>query len=193
MTENSPDGVVDQERIAAAFREILLAIGEDPDREGLRDTPARVARMYDELFAGYREDPGRHFRAVFHQRYDEMVVVRDITFHSMCEHHMLPFMGKAHVAYIPDGKLVGISKIARVVDCFARRPQIQERLTEQIADLIMAELAPKGVAVVLEAQHTCMVIRGVRKPGSVVVTSALRGLCKSNVSTRNEAMNLLRQ
>ncbi len=193
MTKQLPEDGVDQGRIAAAVREILLAIGEDPDREGLRDTPARVARMYDELFAGYRDDPKRHFRAVFQEHYDEMVVVRDIAFHSMCEHHMLPFMGKAHVAYIPDGKLVGISKIARVVDCYARRPQIQERLTEQIADLIMEQLAPKGVAVVLEAQHTCMIVRGVKKPSSRVVTSALRGLCKTNPATRSEAMGLLTQ
>ncbi len=184
---------VDKDRIAAAVREILLAIGEDPDREGLAETPARVSRMYEELFEGFRDDPKQHFRAVFQEHYDEMVVVRDIAFHSMCEHHLLPFMGKAHVAYIPDGKLVGISKVARVVDCFARRPQIQERLTEQIADLVMEQLAPKGVAVVLEAQHTCMIVRGVRKPGSFVVTSALRGLCKTNTSTRNEAMGLLRQ
>jgi GTP cyclohydrolase I len=183
---------VDEDRIAAAVREVLMAIGEDPDRDGLRGTPRRVARMYGELFCGLQEDPARHFRAVFEQQYDEMVVVRDIPFHSMCEHHLLPFMGKAHVAYVPRGKLVGISKLARVVDAFARRPQIQERLAEQIADMIMAQLAPKGVAVVLEAEHTCMTIRGVRKPGSVVVTSALRGLCKTNLSTRNEAMNLLR-
>ena len=193
MSENRAQAGVDKDRIAAAVREVLAAIGEDPEREGLQGTPGRVARMYEELFAGFRDDPTLHFRAVFHEQYDEMVVVRDIPFHSMCEHHLLPFMGQAHVAYIPDGKIVGISKIARVVDCFARRPQIQERLTEQIADLIMSELAPKGVAVVLSAQHTCMIIRGVRKPGSVVVTSALRGLCKTNVSTRNEAMSLLGQ
>ncbi len=183
---------VDEDRIAAAVREVLLAVGEDPDRDGLRGTPRRVARMYGELFSGLQEDPGRHFRAVFEQQYDEMVVVRDIPFHSMCEHHLLPFMGKAHIAYVPCGKLIGISKLARVVDAFARRPQIQERLAEQIADMIMAQLSPKGVAVVLEAEHTCMTVRGVRKPGSVVVTSALRGLCKTNLSTRNEAMNLLR-
>jgi len=193
MTGKPPHRGVDKDRIAAAVREMLEAIGEDPDREGLRGTPDRVARMYEEFFAGLRDDPARHFQAVFHEHYDEMVVVRDIAFHSVCEHHLLPFMGKAHVAYIPDGKLVGISKIARVVDCFARRPQVQERLTEQVADLIMGELAPKGVAVVLAAQHTCMTVRGVRKPGSVVVTSALRGLCKSNVSTRTEAMSLLGQ
>ena len=192
MTPEPSRPSVDADRIMAAVREMLLAIGEDPDREGLTHTPQRVARMYQELFGGLHEDPGRHFHAVFREPYDEMVVVRDIPFHSTCEHHLLPFMGKAHVAYIPRGRLVGISKLARVVDCFARRPQIQERLTEQIAELIMARLDPKGVAVVLEAQHTCMVIRGVRKPGSVVVTSALRGLCKTNPSTRQEAMSLLR-
>jgi len=183
---------VDVERIAAAVREILLAIGEDPDRQGLERTPQRIAAMYRELFAGLREDPARHFRALFEEQYDEMVVLRDIPFHSMCEHHLLPFMGKAHVAYIPRGKLVGISKLARVVDAFARRPQVQERLTNQIADLIMDQLDPKGVAVVMEAQHTCMIIRGVKKPGSVLLTSALRGLCKTSPSSRNEAMSLLR-
>jgi GTP cyclohydrolase I len=183
---------VDVERIAAAVREILLAIGEDPDRQGLERTPQRIAAMYRELFAGLREDPARHFRALFEEQYDEMVVLRDIPFHSMCEHHLLPFMGKAHVAYIPRGKLVGISKLARVVDAFARRPQVQERLTNQIADLIMDQLDPKGVAVVMEAQHTCMIIRGVKKPGSVLLTSALRGLCKTSPASRNEAMSLLR-
>jgi len=180
------------ERIANAVREILLAIGEDPGREGLQGTPNRIARMYQELFAGLQEDPARHFQALFEEQYDEMVVLRDISFHSMCEHHLLPFMGSAHVAYIPRGKLVGISKLARTVDAFARRPQVQERLTNQIADLIMDQLDPKGVAVVLEAQHTCMIIRGVKKPGSVLVTSALRGLCKTSPATRSEAMSLLR-
>jgi len=180
------------ERIANAVREILLAIGEDPGREGLQGTPNRIARMYQELFAGLQEDPARHFQALYEEQYDEMVVLRDISFHSMCEHHLLPFMGSAHVAYIPRGKLVGISKLARTVDAFARRPQVQERLTNQIADLIMDQLDPKGVAVVLEAQHTCMIIRGVKKPGSVLVTSALRGLCKTSPATRSEAMSLLR-
>lgn len=181
-----------EERIAAAVREILDAIGEDPSRQGLRGTPQRVARAYLELFAGMGEDPSIHFRAVFEERYDEMVVLRDIPFHSMCEHHLLPFMGKAHVAYLTDGRVVGISKLARAVDALARRPQVQERLTNQIADIIMDHLQPKGVAVVLEAQHTCMIIRGVKKPGSVMITSALRGLCKSNPATRSEAMGLLR-
>lgn len=193
MMAKSPNDRVDADRIAAAVREILLAIGEDPGREGLRGTPARIARMYQELFAGLREDPAGHFRTLFEEEYDEMVVLRDIPFHSMCEHHLLPFMGKAHVAYIPRGKLVGISKLARVVDAFALRPQVQERLTSEIADLIMDRLDPRGVAVVLEAQHTCMIIRGVKKPGSVMITSALRGLCKTNPATRSEAMSLLRQ
>lgn len=179
-------------RIAEAVHEILEAIGEDTSRPGLKDTPQRVARMYSELFSGLREDLTVHLNSLFEERYDEMVVLRDISFHSMCEHHLLPFMGKAHVAYLPKGKVVGISKLARVVDAFARRPQVQERMTNQIADLIDEQLQPRGVAVVLEAQHTCMIIRGVKKPGSVMITSALRGLCKTNDATRNEAMSLLK-
>ena len=192
MTKKVTTHQAASERIANAVREILLAIGEDPDREGLQGTSNRIARMYEELFAGLQEDPTRHFQAFFQEQYDEMVVLRGISFHSMCEHHLLPFMGSAHVAYIPRGKLVGISKLARTVDAFARRPQVQERLTSQIADLIMDQLNPRGVAVVLEAQHTCMTIRGVKKPGSVLVTSALRGLCKTSPATRSEAMSLLR-
>ncbi len=192
MKNKRANNGIDLERIAAAVREILLAIGEDPRRPGLEGTPYRVARMYHELFVGLHEDPTRHFQAFFEEQYDEMVVVRDITFHSMCEHHLLPFMGRAHVAYIPRGKLVGISKLARAVDAFARRPQLQERLTNQIADLIMDQLKPRGVAVILEAQHTCMIIRGVKKPGSELVTSALRGLCKTSPATRSEALDLLR-
>jgi len=189
--QERPKHGVASERVAAAVREILAAIGEDINREGLRGTPERVARMYRELFAGMHEDPADHFGAVFEERYDEMVVLRDISFRSMCEHHLLPFMGKAHVAYIPRGRLIGISKLARVVDAFALRPQLQERLTNQIADMIQDRLEPKGVAVILEAQHTCMIIRGVKKPGSILVTSALRGLCKTNPATRSEAMSLL--
>lgn len=192
MTDQSLNHDIDLDRIVAAVREILLAIGEDPNRPGLQGTPERVARMYQELFVGLREDPAGHFRALFEEQYDEMVVVRDIVFHSMCEHHLLPFMGKAHVAYIPRGKLVGISKLARTVDAFARRPQLQERLTNQIADLIMDQLNPKGVVVILEAEHTCMIVRGVKKPGSVLLTSALRGLCKTSPATRSEALSLLR-
>ncbi|HXG09895.1 MAG TPA: GTP cyclohydrolase I FolE [Gemmataceae bacterium] len=184
-------GVIDQERIRAAVREILLAIGEDPDREGLRDTPDRVARMYAELFAGLHKDPREHLKKKFTQKYDEMVVERNIGFESMCEHHLLPFVGKAHVAYLPNGKIVGLSKLARVVEVMSRRPQVQERMTEEIADLLMEELEPRGVAVVLEAAHTCMTIRGIRKPDSVCITSAMRGAFKDNSSTRAELMALI--
>jgi GTP cyclohydrolase I len=177
--------------IQRAVRTILTAIGEDPRREGLRLTPQRVARMYAEMFSGMFEDPGVHLETGFTERYDEMVVLRDIPFYSMCEHHLLPFMGRAHVAYLPKGKVVGISKLARVVELCSRRPQVQERLTSQIADLIMTKLDAKGTGVILEATHTCMTIRGVRKPGSVMVTSAMRGLFKSNLATRTEAINLL--
>ena len=182
---------VDIAAIEKAAREILIAVGEDPDREGLRHTPVRVARMYEELFSGLHEDPARHLAVGFAEQYDEMVVLRDISFYSMCEHHLLPFMGQAHVAYLPRGKVVGLSKIARVVEVFARRPQVQERLTCQIADLIMEKLDAKGAAVIIEATHTCMTIRGVRKPGSVMVTSAMRGTFRTNLATRNEAINLL--
>ncbi|HUU21999.1 MAG TPA: GTP cyclohydrolase I FolE [Phycisphaerae bacterium] len=182
---------VDIATIERAVREILVAVGEDPDREGLRNTPARVAQMYEELFAGLFEDPAEHMGVGFQERYDEMVVLRDIPFHSMCEHHLLPFMGKAHVAYLPRGTVVGLSKLARVVEVFARRPQLQERLTCQIADLIMEKLDAKGSAVIIEATHTCMTIRGVRKPGSVMVTSAMRGTFRQKLATRTEAVNLL--
>ena len=177
--------------IEQAVRQILIAIGEDPDREGLLSTPNRVARMYEELFSGMFADPGRHLDVAFHEQYDEMVVLRDIPFHSMCEHHLLPFMGRAHVAYLPRGKMAGVSKLARVVSDCACRPQVQERLTSQIANLIMDKLDARGAAVIIEANHTCMTIRGVRKPGSVLVTSAMRGLCKTNLATRNETINLL--
>jgi GTP cyclohydrolase I len=182
---------VDEARIASAVREILFAIGEDPDREGLRLTPQRVARMYAEVFAGLGADPRELVRALFTENYDELVVLRDITFFSMCEHHLLPFEGKAHIAYLPNGRVIGVSKLARVVEAFARRPQVQERLTTQIADLLMSELQAKGVAVVMEATHTCMTCRGVKKPGSIMVTSAMRGECKNNPSTRVEVMSLL--
>jgi GTP cyclohydrolase I len=182
---------VDHERIAAAVREILAAVGEDPDREGLLETPMRVARMYEEVFAGLRRDPRVHLQTAFTEEYDELVVLRDIPFHSMCEHHLLPFAGEAHVAYLPDGKIAGISKLARVVEDYARRPQVQERMTNQIADILMQELAAKGVAVVLKATHLCMTCRGVKKPGSIMVTSALRGLCRSDGRTRSEVMTLL--
>jgi GTP cyclohydrolase I len=182
---------IDLGRIERAVREILLAVGEDPDREGLRETPGRVARMYGELFNGLRSDPTEYLQKVFTEKYDEVVLVRDISFCSLCEHHLLPFMGKAHIAYIPAGKVVGLSKLARVVEAVARRPQVQERMTEVIADLLVTELQAKGVAVVIEATHTCMTIRGVGKPGSLCVTSAMKGLFRSNVSSRAEVMQLI--
>jgi len=182
---------VDGPRIERAMREILIAIGEDPDREGLRETPARVARMYTEIFGGLHEDPRQHLRKFFGEKCDEVVLVRDISFNSMCEHHMLPFMGKAHVAYLPHNRVVGLSKLARVVEGVARRPQVQERMTEQIATLLVDELEAKGVAVVIEAVHTCMTIRGVRKPGSLCVTSAMKGIFRTRSSTRAELMTLI--
>ena len=182
---------VDHQRIEAAVREILLAVGEDPDREGLQETPARVARMYAELFAGLRRDPGEVLRKTFTQKYDEMVLVKDIRFASLCEHHLLPFFGKAHIAYLPKGKIVGLSKLPRVVEVVARRPQVQERMTEEVADLLVEELDPRGVAVILEATHTCMTIRGVRKADSVCTTSAMRGVFRDNPSTRSELMALI--
>ncbi len=182
---------VDVAAIEKAVREILLAVGEDPDRDGVANTPQRVARVYEELLAGMLEDPAEHLAVGFTEQYDEMVVLRDIPFYSMCEHHLLPFMGRAHVAYLPKGKVVGVSKLARVVSVFARRLQVQERLTGQIADLIMDKLDARGAAVIIEAEHTCMTIRGIRKPGSRMVTSAMRGLFRTNLATRNEAINLL--
>ena len=182
---------IDTARITRAVREILLAVGEDPDREGLRETPARVARMYVELFSGLHDDPRVHLRKFFTEQYDEMVLVRDITFNSMCEHHMLPFSGKAHIGYVPNGKVVGLSKLARVVEVVSRRPQVQERMTEQIANLLIEELDVKGVGVVIEASHSCMTIRGIRKPGSVCVTSAMKGIFRSNLSSRSEFMTLV--
>ncbi len=182
---------VDQARIRAAVREILLAVGEDPDRDGLRETPDRVARMYAEMFAGLHKDAAEPLRKTFVEKYDEIVLVKDITFDGFCEHHLLPFMGKAHVAYLPNGKIVGLSKLARAVEIMARRPQVQERMTEELADLLMKELDAKGVAVILEATHTCMTIRGIRKPGSICTTSAVRGVFRTNQSTRIELMALI--
>ncbi len=184
---------IDRPRIEAAVREILAAIGEDPDRDGLQDTPARVARMYEEIFCGLREMPDHHLQVTFDAGHDEMVMVRDIALVSTCEHHLVPFMGKAHVAYIPndDGRITGLSKLARLVDAYARRPQVQERLTTQIADEIERTLQPKGVLVVIEAEHLCMSMRGVKKPGSSTVTSAVRGLFRENVATRTEAMRFI--
>jgi GTP cyclohydrolase IA len=184
-------GKIDHARIERAVREILLAVGEDPDREGLRETPARVARMYAELFAGLHLDPRRHLKKFFTERYDEVVLVRDISFQSMCEHHMLPFLGKAHVAYLPGPRIIGLSKLARVVEEIARKPQVQERMTEQIANLLVEELQVKGVAVIIEAEHTCMTIRGVRKPGSLCITSAMKGHFRTGSSTRAELMTLI--
>jgi len=182
---------VDTERIRKAAKEILLAIGEDTEREGLKKTPERVARMYAELLGGMHEDPKKHLRSVFTENYDEIVLLRDIPFYSICEHHLMPFIGSAHVAYLPSGTVLGVSKLARIVDCFARRLQTQERLTYQIADFIMNSLKPKGVAVVLEASHSCMTIRGIKKPGSVMVTSALRGIFRRDPKSRNEVMSLM--
>lgn len=182
---------MDHEKLVRAARLIIEGIGEDPDREGLRETPERIARMYEEVFSGLHENPGDSFRTIFTEEYDEMVLVKDIPFASMCEHHLLPFIGKAHTAYIPDGKVLGISKLARSVEVFARRPQVQERLTNQIADLIESLIKPKAVAVILEASHTCMTIRGIKKPGSSVITSAMRGYFRKNIATRNELMNLI--
>ena len=183
--------VVDQERIKVALNEILLAIGEDPRREGMLETPRRVAEMYSEVFAGMEQDPLEVLRVGFEEGHDEMVVLKDIPFYSMCEHHLLPFYGVVHVGYIPNGRVVGISKLARVVEIFARRPQLQERLTTQIADAIMEALKPSGVAVVVEAAHLCMMMRGVEKAGSKVVTSANRGLFRKSAVTRSEFFSLV--
>jgi GTP cyclohydrolase I len=186
-----PPRDVDIPRIEKAVREILIAIGEDPDREGLLKTPNRVARAYGELMAGLHVDPKKHLKTVFTERYDEVVLLRGIEFHSMCEHHLLPFTGRAHVAYLPGGKVVGLSKLARLVEGFARRPQVQERLTTQIADALMDELQPTGAACVIEAVHTCMTIRGAKKHGSTMVTSALRGIFKDNPASRAEILSLM--
>ncbi|UCG55664.1 MAG: GTP cyclohydrolase I FolE [Phycisphaerales bacterium] len=183
---------MDPDRIRRAVREILLAVGEDTGRGGVKDTPERVARMYTELLGGMHEDPKEHLESVFTENYDEVVLLRDIPFYSICEHHLLPFIGSAHVAYLPTGSVLGVSKLARIVDCFARRLQTQERLTGQIADFIMEGLSPQGVAVVLEASHSCMTIRGVKKPGSAMVTSALRGIFKKDPKSRNEVLSLMR-
>ena len=186
-------GHVDRPRIEAAVREILLAIGENPERDGLADTPRRVARMYEEIFAGLREDPGDHLKVVFDANHDEMVMVRDIPVFSVCEHHLVPWFGRAHVAYIPndEGRITGLSKLARLVEGFSKRPQVQERLTAQVADRLQAVLEPRGVLVVVEAEHLCMSMRGVRKPGATTVTSAVRGLMRDSVAARNEALGFI--
>jgi len=189
MGENGK--TIDTERITKAVREILLAVGEDPEREGLKDTPQRVARMYTELLGGMHEDPDKHLRSIFAENYDEIVVLRDIPFYSICEHHIMPFIGSAHVAYLPTGAVLGVSKLARIVECFARRLQTQERLTYQIADFLMNRLETRGVAVVLEASHICMTIRGIKKPGSEMVTSALRGIFRKDPKSRSEVLSLM--
>jgi GTP cyclohydrolase IA len=188
----APDGV-DLERIERAVREILLAIGEDPERDGLSRTPRRVAEMYAEICAGLHEDPSQHLVTTFEAEHDEMVMVRDIPLYSICEHHLTPFHGHAHVAYIPneDGRITGLSKLARLVDGYAKRPQVQERLTTQVADALMERLQPRGAFVMIEAEHLCMSMRGVRKPGTLTVTSAVRGSFKDSPATRSEAMALL--
>jgi GTP cyclohydrolase I len=184
---------VDHERAEAAVRELLIAVGEDPDRAGLRDTPARVARAYAETFAGLWQDPGDVLTTTFEEDHDEMVLVKDIPMYSTCEHHLVPFHGVAHIGYIPglDGRVTGLSKLARLVEVYARRPQVQERMTGQIADALNDVLKPRGVLVVLEAEHLCMAMRGVRKPGSTTVTSAVRGIFRDNSATRAEAMSLV--
>ena len=184
---------IDMEKIEQAVTMMLEAIGEDPDREGLKDTPKRVARMYNEIFAGLHDDPSRHLKVQFSEDHEEMVIVRDIPVYSMCEHHLVPFYGKAHVAYIPSkGKVTGLSKIARVVDGFAKRPQLQERLTSQVADSVMNTLDARGVLVVIEAEHMCMTMRGIKKPGSKTMTSAVRGVFKTQQATRAEGFSLIK-
>ncbi len=192
IDKNAPrtDGV-DLKRIEAAVREILEAVGEDPDREGLLETPARVSRMYAEMFAGLKYDAGRHLAKVFPETYDEIVLVRDISFCSMCEHHLLPFTGLAHIAYLPSGSVVGLSKLGRLVDEVARRPQVQERMTQMIADHMEQRLGTRGVAVVLEATHSCMTIRGLKKPGSLCITSSMRGVFRDDPKSRAEVMELI--
>jgi GTP cyclohydrolase I len=186
-SENSFDYV----RLQNAIRELLFAVGENPDREGLKETPARVARMYKEMFAGLHSDPKEHLQKFFTEKYDEVVLVRDIGFCSMCEHHLLPFIGKAHIGYLPNGRVIGLSKLARVVESVSHRPQVQERMTETIADLLLSELDASGVAVVIEATHSCMTIRGIKKPGSVCVTSALKGAFRDDGRSRAEVMQLI--
>ena len=184
---------MDKERIQNAVREILIAVGEDPDREGLLETPKRVANMYEEIFAGLTEDPKQHIKLFNEQSNDEMVIVKEIPFYSMCEHHLLPFFGKAHIGYIPsDNKIIGLSKLARIVDNFAKKPQVQERLTSDIADFLNDNLQPKGVAVIMEAEHMCMTMRGARAAGSKTQTSALRGIMRTDAKTRAEVLSLLK-
>ena len=192
LLSRPPEGV-DLARAAAAVRELLLAVGEDPDRPGLQDTPGRVARAYAETFAGLWQDPAEVLSTTFDEDHDEMVLVKDIPMYSTCEHHLVPFHGVAHIGYIPgeDGRVTGLSKLARLVEVYARRPQVQERMTSQIADALADVLKPRGVLVVIEAEHLCMAMRGIRKPGSSTVTSAVRGIFRENPATRSEAMSLV--
>ncbi|KUO52196.1 MAG: GTP cyclohydrolase I [Desulfitibacter sp. BRH_c19] len=184
---------MDREKIAKGVRLILEAIGEDPQREGLLDTPDRVARMYEEIFCGLKQDADKHLNVLFNEDHEEMILVKDIPIYSMCEHHLLPFYGYAHVAYISkNGKVTGLSKLARVVETFAKRPQLQERLTSQVADTLMDKLTPRGVMVVIEAEHMCMTMRGIKKAGSMTLTSAVRGIFKTNEATRAEGFSLIR-
>jgi GTP cyclohydrolase I len=194
LLRRPPNAGVDHERAAAAVRELLIAVGEDPDRPGLRDTPGRVARAYAETFAGLWQDPADILATTFDEDHDEMVLVKDIPMYSTCEHHLVPFHGVAHIGYIPgeDGRVTGLSKLARLVEVYARRPQVQERMTSQIADALADVLKPRGVLVVIEAEHLCMAMRGIRKPGSSTVTSAVRGIFRENSATRSEAMSLVR-
>ncbi|MFC1767787.1 GTP cyclohydrolase I FolE [Candidatus Margulisiibacteriota bacterium] len=186
--------MINQKKIEKAVKQILEAIGEDPNRKGIKDTPARVARMYAELFAGVAKDPAKEITIFHEEEHEEMVMVKDIPFYSMCEHHLIPFIGKAHVVYIPSkGKVTGLSKLVRVVEGYAKRPQIQERLTSQIADTLMEKLKPQGVLVIIEAEHLCMSMRGVKKPGALTVTSAVRGVFRKNAKTRTEALTLLKR
>lgn len=182
---------IDKPRIERAVREILFAIGENPDREGLLETPQRVARMYAELFRGFNEDPSVYLKKFFTEEYDEIVLVKDIAFNSVCEHHLLPFMGRVHIGYLPSGRVIGLSKLARVVETISHRPQLQERMTEEIANLLVQELKVKGAGVVIEAEHTCMTIRGIRKPGAVAVTSAMKGSFRKDERTRTEILHLI--
>ncbi len=184
---------VDQERIAKAVREILYAIGDDPDREGLQETPQRVARMYAEIFSGMGSDPSVHLKKFFTEKYDEIVLVRDISFNSMCEHHLLPFMGKVHIGYLPNGKVIGLSKLARVVETVSKRPQIQERMTEEIANLLVHDLNAKGAGVIIDAVHTCMTVRGIKKQGATCITSAMKGTFRKDPRTRAEFLHLVYQ
>ena len=184
---------VDKNKIEEAVKMILEAIGENPSREGLIDTPARVARMYEEVFSGLHDDPKKHLQVYFSEEYDQYVLVQDIVFHSMCEHHLLPFFGMAHIGYIPsDNKIIGLSKLARIVNNFAKKPQVQERLTSDIADFLNDNLQPKGVAVIMEAEHMCMTMRGVKSAGAKTQTSALRGIMRTDAKTRAEVLSLLK-